>query len=206
MTPLRCLGLSVLACQVACGLPEGSCADDVDKGDELELEIVERWDESSSFTFQRGLTGSSAAASCGDLAGLSAGDRFELSLDGYALSMANQCSYPACAADFPAASSAHEGFGVPTRDYVCLSHDRKVSVGPDCEVHRNVYVIRLDDTVSTFATPEPGKLPPVVMTQELSFGSEGLSCAAPEAVFPADAANESGFRCADSWVVSLKKR
>jgi hypothetical protein len=205
MNELRNVCWLVCASQAACTVPHGSCSD-VDKGDRLEVEVLESWDEKSSFTFSPLYTDPYSHASCGDLTGIKVGDRFELLLGAYAQSRVD-CSYPTCPADFPSASAESDGAPYPKRDFLCLRTDRKVTVGTNCELGRMVYLNRANDAVDVFSEPVAGRLPPVVLNVELSYSkSQDLTCTAPGDVFPDAAKSDAGFVCSDAWVVRIKKR
>lgn len=213
----RALLLVALAVCGAC--EEEPCRGSLEKGASLDVEIIEKWDQGSRFTFE---APSEESADFSDLSlpscqidDVKPGSLYRWKIEDVSSGHGSSGCYEAlCPDDFPTPSvslSSNRTLGVNQGAFVCISPDRITKLD-GCELGRFVGLMKGDETVDLFDEPTIGKRPPAVIVRRLVFGPENpeLQCADPMSVFPNDAmmSDPGGdyWECADAWVVHVKKR
>ncbi len=188
---------------MSCRLTSPPCSDQAGKGDTLQVEIVERWDENSRFAFEARDPQYPAICNRNDV---KPGQRFRLELK--EVSASRTCTDPLCPVDFPSESEPDEPQPAPGFDELCRRTDRKIRVSDTCEIGRYVSLRQTYPGVDPFDEPEEGKTPPAILVLRYT-GLEGavdLVCDSPASLFPPDAEASPGvFVCTDYWVVRVKK-
>ena len=191
--------------QISCKLTSPPCSDQVGKGDTLDVEIVERWDESSRFAFSEEYSDPQYPATC-NRNDVKPGQRFSLKLTEVS---SGSCTDPLCPVDFPTKSEPDESQPAPGFDELCRRTDRKIRVSDTCEIGRYVSLRQGNPGVDAFDEPQEGKAPPTILVLQYTGveGAVNLVCDSPASLFPPDAEASPGiFVCTDYWVVSVKKR
>jgi hypothetical protein len=195
-----------LLLHAGCKLTSPPCSGDVAKGDTLQVEIIERWDESSRFAFDDAVypdvPDSEHPVRCGRN-DVKPGQRFSFELKEEDIGI---CTHLLCPSDFPTESAPYNDGSSSGLDYLCSRIGGKVRLSSTCEASRAVG-LRVNISSDTFGDPQEGETPPVILSLRYfsAKDSANLSCDDPESVFTPDAENESNvFECADYWVVSVR--
>jgi hypothetical protein len=209
------VAITTLTTLIACAPADKSCTKGVAKGDVLNVEIIEPWNEASAYKFDQDsdFDISGRTPPCAWKKDIRPGATFTIKLGDYALFGSPSCDDTLCPTDFPTPSeSTSRGAGFPATAYLCGRNRRKVTLS-GCEVSRFVGLYRTRTASDPFSEPKKGEVPPVVLTRAFAFAPKdfgGLVCSAPETVFPAEAKapGDAGlyYPCADSWVVRVVKR
>lgn len=121
---------------------------------------------------------------------------------------------PLCPADFPSASVPYGGDAQKGgADYLCANNRRKVVRPSGCEVARFVGLAEYAANYpGVSADGGAGALPAHILTrgfQRPAGQGAYLNCDAPAQSFPAgaqDSANPENWRCADTFIVEVKKK
>jgi hypothetical protein len=196
-----------MLCVAACGRGDDESCTDLEKARRYELEVIERWDESSRFAHEVLF----------DLRGVPPCTVDEVPLGMRELNITSglageDCYLPKCPDDLPTPSEQVHFPGVIRASALCASTSRKTELAA-CEVVRDLTLERVNHRTEVFDAPVEGQLPPVVMVRRLSYGDARaavLSCGDPGSVFPDEARRESdgraAYECGDAWVVRLRER
>lgn len=199
---LRCSAVALLSLIAGCQV-NPPCTEGLHRGDKLEVEVIERFDEGSTFAF-RDVT---YAPSCGQ----GFDDDFELGAKRLlelqtAWTEGRECADLACPSDFPSQGEAtNDGHGFTVvGQYVCIAMT-DVAVSDTCMIKRSVTVDGLSATDAFDAAPVAGQTPPAIARRFYSASAD--DCPEFRELFPADAVRDDTGTvfCGDAWVLVVRR-
>jgi hypothetical protein len=202
----------VLAILAGCSPKDSSCTE-LDKGDTLEVEVLEPWTSESAYAlparerWPAELFLPPCAAS--DVENTTYTLRLSRVLE---RAQDDGCYLPVCPDDFPTTSTSVNDTGYDAAaHHLCVNSDRKTRI-KSCEARRVVSLQQIEADANPFADPVPGEIPPVVLIRRFLFGvADGsTTCDEPGDIFSEESRMTNDvdgeyYECADAWVVRVSK-